>query len=89
MSAVLEQENVASWIDLAFGINQRGHRAQSVMNLYQSSVYCDQDLNEMPKHQKESYMSRLRWFGVCPPVLFQDVHPTRFSQTPANQDDQL
>lgn len=27
MSQILEEENIAPWIDLVFGMNQRGHRA--------------------------------------------------------------
>lgn len=40
----LENADIAPWIDLVFGLNQRGPHAHQSLNLYQSHVYTSENL---------------------------------------------
>jgi hypothetical protein len=39
MRKALEEAELGPWIDLVFGANSRGAKAQQCLNLYQGSVY--------------------------------------------------
>lgn len=80
MRKALEEAELAPWIDLVFGVNQRGAKAQQCLNLYQGSVYCEQNPKMMSGQAKEAYFERLRWFGVAPKQLFTERHACRPTQ---------
>jgi hypothetical protein len=70
MRKALEEAELGPWIDLVFGANSRGAKAQQCLNLYQGSVYGEYNPKMMSGQAKEAYFERLRWFGVAPIQLF-------------------
>ncbi|XP_063688636.1 lipopolysaccharide-responsive and beige-like anchor protein isoform X2 [Bolinopsis microptera] len=81
----LESEYVSSnlhkWIDLIFGISQRGDQAQAAINSFYYTTYeglCDPSQVDDPII-KEALEEQIRSFGQTPPQLLTTPHPARNS----------
>ncbi|KAL5271329.1 hypothetical protein ACHWQZ_G001835 [Mnemiopsis leidyi] len=81
----LESEYVSShlhqWIDLIFGVSQRGDQAEAAINSFYYTTYeglCDPSQVEDPVI-KEALEEQIRSFGQTPPQLLTTPHPARNS----------
>jgi len=81
----LESEHVSAnlhkWIDLIFGVRQRGEPANAACNSYYYTSYeglCDPSQVQDPMLQ-EALQEQIRSFGQTPPQLLTSPHPARNS----------
>ncbi|CAD8191676.1 unnamed protein product [Paramecium pentaurelia] len=85
MRQALESDQVSnqlnSWIDLIFGINNNGYNAKENMNLFHYLTYeqnLQKILNQNYNHQTiRSYLTKLYYLGQTPKQLFQKAHQKR------------
>ena len=73
-------ENLDKWIDLIFGVNQRGENAIKNYNLFHPLCYGnDEYFNLNDKEQKKIIKIQINEFGKVPFQLFKEKHPKKFS----------
>lgn len=84
--AALESDEVSAhlheWIDLIFGVKQRGEQAALADNLFKHSTYeggLGVDLTALDAVQRLGLEMTILNFGQTPPTLFGDAHPKRLS----------
>eukprot|EP01041_Mallomonas_annulata_P001305 gene1305-2519_t len=67
------------WIDLIFGIKQRGRHAEEACNVYHFLSYeGGVDLSTLPRGAKrQAYEQQIRDFGQTPSQIFKHSHPQR------------
>lgn len=78
--------HLSSWIDLIFGVKSRGEKALSAMNLFHPTAYLTpEDLDKMETGEKKMQAElQATEFGICPDMLFNDVHPDIQNTTTQN-----
>ncbi|KAJ8602628.1 hypothetical protein CTAYLR_004083 [Chrysophaeum taylorii] len=79
----LESDRVSSnlhrWIDLVFGVNQRGDRAVRASNVFYHLTYegaVDAEAIQDPE-QRAATVEQIKHFGQTPPQLLSTPHPPR------------
>ncbi|KAJ1619891.1 BEACH domain-containing protein [Pavlovales sp. CCMP2436] len=82
MRAALESEPVSQrlhlWLDLVFGVKQRGQAAVEALNVFHGTYDSAEDLGliEDP-FERERTVQQVLQFGQTPPQLFSSPHPPR------------
>lgn len=83
----LESEHVSNqlhlWIDLIFGVKQRGPEAVSALNVFHPLTYegtVDVDLIDDPI-KRRAIIDQINHFGQTPAQLFTKPHPKRAART--------
>lgn len=71
-------QNLHLWIDLIFGVSQRGQRAVDACNMYCWFTYADTiDWSKVDQSSQEVLRSQIENFGQVPGRLFTTPHPQR------------
>uniref|UniRef100_A0A7S3DCN2 BEACH domain-containing protein n=1 Tax=Palpitomonas bilix TaxID=652834 RepID=A0A7S3DCN2_9EUKA len=72
--------NIHKWIDLIFGVCQRGSMAEKKVNLYDAVCYEDMvDLRTASGHDLQRIKSQIAEFGATPIQVFFEPHDQRRS----------
>lgn len=80
-------QNLHKWIDLLFGVKQRGDEAVQSFNTYDEELYDDVwDKNrDCDENQRSRIEATLDQVGQIPPQLFKSNHPQRTTLVTQNQ----
>lgn len=74
-------DNLHNWINLIFGVKQKGKGAVESFNLFHNLTYHGNvDLSKIKNVQERKMLeSQISEFGITPLQIFKEAHPKRFS----------
>ncbi|EAY02739.1 Beige/BEACH domain containing protein [Trichomonas vaginalis G3] len=73
-------EHLNEWIDLIFGVNQRGKNAENTQNIFKKELYddiWDDSYSTSDESIRLDIETQLDQVGQIPPQLFKEPHPKR------------
>ena len=79
LESVYCTQQLASWIDLIFGVSSRGEAAKQANNLFHRMAYLGpRELADASAEERVAAELQATEFGIVPDQLFQQAHPLPF-----------